>query len=58
MNVALTGSSGFIGSHVLTDLVAHGHEVTALVRSEKDATPSPPEAPRPRLSICTIGLQS
>jgi nucleoside-diphosphate-sugar epimerase len=37
MNVALTGSSGFVGSHVLTELVAHGHEVTALVRSEKDA---------------------
>jgi nucleoside-diphosphate-sugar epimerase len=37
MNVALTGSSGFVGSHVLSDLVTHGHEVTALVRSEKDA---------------------
>jgi nucleoside-diphosphate-sugar epimerase len=37
MNIALTGSSGFVGSHVLTDLVAHGHEVTALVRSDKDA---------------------
>jgi nucleoside-diphosphate-sugar epimerase len=37
VNVALTGSSGFIGAHVLSDLVAHGHEVTALVRSDKDA---------------------
>src|ERR1700761_1872311 len=37
MKVALTGSSGFIGSHVLSDLVAHGHDVTALVRSQKDA---------------------
>ncbi len=37
MNIALTGSSGFIGSHVLTELVAHGHEVTALVRGEEDA---------------------
>jgi nucleoside-diphosphate-sugar epimerase len=37
MNIALTGSSGFIGSHVLTDLVTHGHEVTALVRGEEDA---------------------
>ena len=37
MKVALTGSSGFVGSHVLSDLVTHGHEVTALVRSEKDA---------------------
>jgi nucleoside-diphosphate-sugar epimerase len=38
MNIALTGSSGFIGSHVLAELVAHGHEVTALVRGEEDAT--------------------
>jgi nucleoside-diphosphate-sugar epimerase len=37
MNIALTGASGFIGSHVLTELVSHGHEVTALVRNEKDA---------------------
>jgi len=38
MNIALTGSSGFVGSHVLTELVAHGHEVTALVRDEAEAT--------------------
>ncbi len=38
MNVALTGSSGFVGSHVLTELVAHGHEVTALVRGEQEAS--------------------
>jgi nucleoside-diphosphate-sugar epimerase len=37
MNIALTGSSGFVGSHVLAELVAHGHEVTAIVRNEDDA---------------------
>ena len=37
MNIALTGSSGFVGSHVLAELVAHGHEVTAIVRNEEDA---------------------
>jgi nucleoside-diphosphate-sugar epimerase len=37
MNIALTGSTGFVGSHVLTELVAHGHEVTALVRDEAEA---------------------
>lgn len=37
MNIALTGSTGFIGSHVLTELVSHGHEVTALVRDEEAA---------------------
>jgi nucleoside-diphosphate-sugar epimerase len=37
MNVALTGSAGFVGSHILTDLVKHGHEVTALVRNDAQA---------------------
>ena len=37
MNIALTGSTGFVGSHVLTELIAHGHEVTALVRDEAQA---------------------
>jgi nucleoside-diphosphate-sugar epimerase len=32
MKVALTGATGFIGSHVLTELRDHEHEVTALVR--------------------------
>jgi len=37
MKVALTGATGFIGSHVLTELEEHGHEVTALVRDDADA---------------------
>ena len=37
MKVALTGATGFIGSHVLTDLDKHGHEVTALVRNDDQA---------------------
>jgi uncharacterized protein YbjT (DUF2867 family) len=37
MNVALTGATGFIGSHVLAELQKHGHEVTALVRSDTQA---------------------
>src|SRR3954447_19404782 len=32
MKVALTGATGFIGSHILSELEAHGHEVTALGR--------------------------
>jgi nucleoside-diphosphate-sugar epimerase len=37
MNVALTGATGFIGSHVLEELHKHGHEVTALVRDDAQA---------------------
>ncbi len=37
MKVALTGATGFIGSHVLTDLQEHGHEVTAFVRDASKA---------------------
>ncbi len=37
MKVTLTGATGFIGSHVLTELRDHGHEVTALVRDAAGA---------------------
>lgn len=37
MKVALTGATGYIGSHVLTELHEHGHEVIALVRDEARA---------------------
>jgi nucleoside-diphosphate-sugar epimerase len=37
MNIALTGSTGYVGSHILDELGSHGHEVTALVRNEDQA---------------------
>jgi len=37
MKVTLTGSTGFIGSHIVTELQKHGHEVTALVRDDAQA---------------------
>lgn len=36
MRVALTGATGFIGSHILTELQEHGHEVTAPVRDHPE----------------------
>jgi nucleoside-diphosphate-sugar epimerase len=37
MKVALTGATGFIGSHILTELEEHGHDVTAVVRDDTQA---------------------
>src|SRR5689334_5860562 len=37
MKLTLTGATGFVGSHVLTELQDHGHEVTALVRDQAQA---------------------
>ena len=37
MKVALTGATGFIGSHVLTELHKRGHDVMALVRNDAEA---------------------
>jgi uncharacterized protein YbjT (DUF2867 family) len=37
MKVALTGATGFIGSHMLTELHDHGHDVTALGRDDARA---------------------
>jgi nucleoside-diphosphate-sugar epimerase len=36
MKVVLTGAIGFIGSHILAELLGHGHEVTALVRDDPE----------------------
>src|ERR1700759_5594478 len=37
MKVLLTGATGIVGSHILTELRAHRHEVTAPVRAQAQA---------------------
>ncbi|MDX6297493.1 MAG: hypothetical protein QOI51_1350 [Nocardioidaceae bacterium] len=37
MRIALTGATGFIGSHIMAELQSGGHEVVALVRDDADA---------------------
>ncbi len=33
MNVLITGATGYLGSHLALDLVARGHQVTAVARA-------------------------
>ena len=51
MKVALTGATGFIGSHVLRELQDHGHEVTALVH---DATQADKVAPGAQTAVVDL----
>jgi nucleoside-diphosphate-sugar epimerase len=37
VKVTLTGATGFVGSHVLAELLEHGHQVTAIVRDQPQA---------------------
>ena len=37
MRIALTGATGFVGSHIMAELQMGGHEATALVRDDADA---------------------
>ena len=38
MKVALIGASGFVGSHVLNELISRGHQVTAITRNPEKIT--------------------
>ena len=54
MRVFLTGAGGYIGLHVLRELLANGHEVTALVRSPGKLGPF---ANTPGLRVFTADLE-
>lgn len=42
MKIALIGASGFVGSHLLTELLARRHDVTAIVRHPEKITVEDP----------------
>lgn len=43
MKVALIGASGFVGSHILQELLNRGHQVTAIVRHPEKVTVQHPD---------------
>ena len=53
MKIALTGATGFVGSHIVTELQAQGHEVTALVRDDSQAASVAAKGPPRPSSTCT-----
>ena len=56
MKVALTGGTGYIGSHVLTELREHNHEVTAMAATVSDGrlTDRRRQRGRARLGVLAI----
>lgn len=44
----VTGSTGFLGRHLVAALRSHGHDVVALVRSGTDVSPNEPRVERVR----------
>jgi uncharacterized protein YbjT (DUF2867 family) len=44
MRILLLGAGGFIGRHILTDLIANNHDVTAVVRDPRGLAEAFPEA--------------
>lgn len=55
MRTVLTGAGGYIGLHILRDLLADGHQVTAIVRSPEKLSPF---AREPRLTVVQTDLEN
>ncbi|HJV90881.1 MAG TPA: NmrA family NAD(P)-binding protein [Holophagaceae bacterium] len=55
MQVVVAGATGFVGSEVVRQALAAGHEVFALVRVEGEATFSPEDRATGRLTVLPFG---
>lgn len=55
MQVVIAGATGFVGSEVVRQALAAGHEVFALVRIDKEARFSPEDLATGRLTVLPFG---
>ncbi len=55
MQVVIAGATGFVGSEVVRQALAAGHEVFALVRIEREAPFSPEDLATGRLTVLPFG---
>ena len=58
MHVFVTGGTGHSGPYIISELIAAGHEVTALARSDKSRRRCPRSAPRCVAGISMISMGS
>jgi 2-alkyl-3-oxoalkanoate reductase len=54
MTILVTGATGFIGRHAVTELLRRGHDVAAVVRP---SSPVPPELARPGVELVAADLR-
>ena len=56
MNVLITGSQGFIGSYICSELLAHGHAIVGVDNFSKYGVVSRPHDRHPRFTLATLDV--